>query len=421
MLSPDEYGGQCLATEENGEVLNDTQYAMERAVEERLNVDIEETLTGFWDMTKTVESLVTSGDSTYNCMTMMDRFAFSAAQNHYFLPVQEVEYIDPTREYWGVGLTESLSVGNSSFFAVSSFNLKSFTNTACVLINTDLASALNVGIPYEKVDDGKWTIDVMLEMVKNASSDFNGDSVMDNADMYGIGMYDRRSAPATMWMSSGLRIIEKDANGQISVTAYDNDEFYSVLEKTQDIFFHGDYCLNVSYDKSDYFSSIDIFKDGRQLILVGNFGCVSGCREMEDDFTILPLPKYRESQVSYSSRTFDSYFELVPTTVVNTAMTGAVLEALSCKAYQTVISVYIETTLKAKYSRDTQSGKYIQLAFDTRVIDMGETFMSDYFGDNSMYSLLKTKPLGIASYLEKNREKLDAQLQMIIDTITGDQ
>lgn len=50
LLSPDEYGGQCLTEEQTGDVLNDATYAMKSAVEERLGVQITEELTKFWEM-----------------------------------------------------------------------------------------------------------------------------------------------------------------------------------------------------------------------------------------------------------------------------------------------------------------------------------------------------------------------------------
>ena len=95
-------------------------------------------------------------------------------------------------------------------------------------------------------------------------------------------------------------------------------------------------------------------------------------------------------------------------------MVGAVLEAMSYASYQDVIPAYIQTTLKGKASRDEMAAKYIQLAFDTRHIDLGEALIFDVFGDQYMFDMLKTQPLGIASYLEKKQKTIDKAFSEIV-------
>ena len=130
MYSPDQYDGPCMVEEETGEVLNDAKYKMELLTEERLNVSIEETLAPYWDMLSSVEQLVTSGDTTYGCITMMDRFGLVLAQEGCIYPIEDIPYITPDSEYWGKTITDSLSVNGIRYFGVGSFNLRSFKDTA---------------------------------------------------------------------------------------------------------------------------------------------------------------------------------------------------------------------------------------------------------------------------------------------------
>ena len=60
------------------------------------------------------------------------------------------------------------------------------------------------------------------------------------------------------------------------------------------------------------------------------------------------------------------------------------------------------------------AAKYIQLAFDTRHIDLGEALIFDVFGDQAIYDLLKKQPLGISSYLEKRQNTIDKAFSQIV-------
>ena len=413
LLSPDEYGGQCLTEEQTGDVLNDATYAMKSAVEERLGVQITEELTKFWEMQGHVEKLITSGDNSYSAVEMMDRFGFPLVRKHCFLPISDVPYIDLLREYWGSGLSADLQINGEHYFAVGSFNLKAFTNTACTLLNRTLGEAHGVSVDDETIDSRAWTYDTLYTLAEAISTDANGDGVMDENDIYGLGHYDLRSAPAIAWIAGGFRTLDNDTDGKLAVNVYGNERFVDILTMVQDKLFFGDACYKVQ-ESASVWNTMDIFKDGREWAMIGVFNAIVEMRDMEDDFTVVPVPKFEESAAEYRSRTYDSYFTLIPTTVQDTEMVGAVLEAMSFTSYRDVIPAYIQTTLKGKASRDEMAAKYIQLAFDTRHIDLGEALIFDVFGDQSMFDMLKKQPLGIASYLEKKQKTIDKAFSEIV-------
>lgn len=413
LLSADEYGGQCLTEEQTGDALNDAVYAMRISVEERLGVQITEELTKFWEMQGHVEKLITSGDTSYSAVEMMDRFGFPLVQKHCFLPISDVPYIDLSRAYWGSGLSADLQINGENYFAVGSFNLKAFTNTACTLINRTLGEHYGVSVAEEVIDSGAWTYDMLYSLAEGITTDANGDGTMDANDIYGLGHCDLRSAPATAWIASGFHTLDKGTDGKLAVNVYGNERFVDILTMVQDKLFFGDACYKVE-DSASTWSTMDIFKDGRQWAMIGVFNAIVEMRDMEDDFTVVPVPKFEESAAEYRSRTYDSYFTLIPTTVQDTEMVGAVLEAMSYASYQDVIPAYIQTTLKGKASRDEMAAKYIQLAFDTRHIDLGEALIFDVFGDQSMFDMLKKQPLGIASYLEKKQKTIDKAFSEIV-------
>lgn len=417
MLSADGHNGKSLVEGLTGEALNDARYNMEIAVEDRLDVEITETPSDFWDMPVTVNSLVMSGDTTYSCVTMMDRFALQCAQKSLFFPMEEVEYVDLTKKYWGGGLSDTLTVGGKSYFGVSSFNLQSFMKTGCIFINKKLAGDVNVEIPYDDVFGGTWTLEKLQSLEGIATNDLNGDNVMDSEDRYTFGSADRWSVPAIMWLGAGESIIKKEADDIPYIAVHNNETFLNLFEEIKTLLFTGEDQMTSGIKSDEYRSTDKIFIAGRELIHIGFFDSIVSYREMEDDFTVLPIPKYDETQDNYYSRTYDSMFTMVPTTVSDTSMAGAVLEAMSCHGYNNVIPEYIETSLQEKYTRDPQSAESIQLCFDSRTVDYAEIIMFEQFGDASIHDIITSSSMTMTTYLAKMGKIVDAKLAQFVDFI----
>ena len=408
MYSPDQYDGPCMVEEENGEVLNDAKYKMELLTEDRLGVAIEETLAPYWDMLASVEQLVVSGDQTYGCVTMMDRFGLTLAQEGCILPMQTIPYVNLEAPYWGSQITKTLSVNGNSYFGVGSFNLRSFKDTACVMMNTTLAENFGITPPHDLVDAGTWTFDKMVSLGEDVTADMNGDGMLNEEDRYGLGTFDIRSSPIIMWLAADIHVVEKDTNDTPYLSVYGNEKFVSVMEWTYKNFVSGMDLPQIGND---------IFAEGQELFCVGYFSHIATLREMEDNFTVLPMPKWDETQVDYRSRTYDAMCNMVPVTASDVNLSGAVLEVLACTGHNYIVPAFIENSLMQKYSRDAESVKSIQIAFDTRVVDMAEAFMFDVFGNNETLAFITSSQLNTASWLESSRSKAEKELATIIKTI----
>lgn len=108
---------------------------------------------------------------------------------------------------------------------------------------------------------------------------------------------------------------------------------------------------------------------------------------------------------------------MVPVTVSDVELSGAVLEVLACMGHNYVVPAFIENSLMQKYSRDAESVKSIQIAFDTRVVDMAEAFMFDVFGNDATLAYITAPQLNTASWLESNRTKAEKELASIIEVL----
>ncbi len=97
-------------------------------------------------------------------------------------------------------------------------------------------------------------------------------------------------------------------------------------------------------------------------------------RDMTDEYGVVPIPKYMESQTTYHSQMHDGFrIACIPTTVQGERldMMSAVLEALSSTSYNFVRPVYYETTLRTKLAQDPQSAEMMDLIINNIHIDPG--------------------------------------------------
>ena len=387
--------------EQTGELMNDAVYDMLVNTMEALNVSIHETVQKYSQCGGFLRELIRSGDDTYDAVNMLDRESLPCARDGCFLALQTVPYIDLDKDYWGEGLSERLSINGVNYFASGAFDLMLEMNLCCVVFNNTVAENYNVEIPYADADAGTWTLDKLAEYQGIGTADMDGDGVNDHWT-YGS---DPRALQQEILIGAGFRFMDKDKDGELYLNVYEEMEtFVDLMYWIEDVFYAGDmrddiHDINVGHFVAD-----------EEMINVMRFLFFSALREMESDFSILPMPKRDEAQEQYYSHSFDSGFVSVPFSARDTALAGAVLETLCANAYRYVVPAYIENQLSARISRDPQTSKNIKLIYETRMIDLGEAFMSSRFGDT--YAMIGKS--NIASYFAAVRSSTESALAMIV-------
>jgi len=410
---------ESFATEENGEPLNDAKFQMVRTVEEAYNVDISEYIVDFWGMNDGIRQLILSGDTTYDSYATMDMYAIPLTMENCFIPLQNIESIQLDQPWWGDALSRELTVAGNLFYALPSINMHSFNNTSCLMMNTRIAESLGIEIPYDDVFAGTWTIDDYLSYRGMATKDLNGDGVMDEADAYTYGTYDIRRQEQFFWFGFGGKYVDKDQDDIPYVTVYDNEKYLETVSMVYDMVYSGNDRITQFLNLDDgSLSTSGKFINGDIFITTAFFGSIASARDMEDDFAILPLPKYDETQERYYSWVDDPTFYMVPTTQDDIEFSGAVLDALACVAHYDVVPALIETTLQEKASRDEQSKAVISLCFDSRTVEFGESALFDYFDAYATCKVLWKGTDKVTSNLEKKRKRIDKALEKMVSFFT---
>ena len=95
-----------------------------------------------------------------------------------------------------------------------------------------------------------------------------------------------------------------------------------------------------------------------------------GFDDMDDDFGLLPLPKYTVEQETYHTTAQDAYNAMsVMRNAKNMEMIGAALELLSAESWRTVRPQLCESSFKFRYMRDSESGQIFDIIVDGITFD----------------------------------------------------
>ena len=399
--------------EATGDTIDDAVYNRNRKLEERFNFSFDEQ---YYDYTvegnDAPRKLLLAGDDTYQLYVGRCVHMFNYASEGYFYKIDDLTAINTEKPYWNSQLYDNLSIGNAHYFAVGDFNISAFDFTHVLLFNKKMIDDLNLGDIYSTVLDGKWTFDRFGEMSRAAVSDVNGDSVMDENDQYGYTSLGKQVLPG-FWIAGGALSMKKD-DGQLVYTAPTDQKFIDVCQKVFEITWNDNiwHRVPITVDREE---EMQMFCDGKALFTDSSCFQISLTRDAATDFGIIPYPKYDETQDKYYSRIEGCELFGVPLTNTDPEMTSVILEAMACESRKIVIPAYYEVALKVKFTRDEESSKMLDIAFENRVFDYGDTILCEEFRDGVMRQAFAKDNRDIVSTLTKVQNKVEKKLGTLND------
>ena len=163
------------------------------------------------------------------------------------------------------------------------------------------------------------------------------------------------------------------------------------------------------------------FREGLSLFLPGFLYTSENLRDMTDDYGIIPFPKYEEAQSEYISCVHDiATLMCLPTTCTKIDLACAALETMAYISYQTVTPVYYESALKAKYSRDEQSSRIIDLLHDAGMTDIAYVYTGALSGLGTvMRTYMIQNNSNVASSFARQSGMYEKALEKMIDNFNN--
>lgn len=365
MLVATEHLYDAWAAEMTGDIVEDAIYERNANVMERFNVVINEAVNATYDICSSyLRNAVNSGDDVYDLILGHAVQSGADALNGWFLNWYDVNYMNFDQPWYPLHAIENLTIDNKMFLSVSDMAISATENTYCMFYDKVHADSYNISNLYDIVNSGKWTIDRLIDFTKNIYTDIDGNGEADENDFYGFTSNCFSNANTYLW-AFDQSVVEITPDNEIDIT-YNSEKTIAIIDKVRELFFQ-----TGSIVFEDHIKGYEAFRTGHAVFVNGFIGhSVSYYRDFENDYGIIPYPKWKEEQDAYYSMS-DGNFSIiaVPITVANTDMVGAVTHALGAYSWKNVIPNYYDIALKVKGTRDEESVAILDMILDSRVID----------------------------------------------------
>lgn len=360
--------------EDSEDPVDSAIYQRNKTVEDTYGIKIE--VVPDENVATTLKNAFKAGTNDYDVAAFCAYEACPLAAENIFQDLTTIENLDLSKHYWDQGLFEGLSIDNKLFYITGDISTKANAGTFLMLFNKKLASDYDLPNLYDAVREGKWTLDMLNDIIKEYGYVDDGDSKVGVEDTYGFGI--QIEAYLALYFGAGGRMILKDEEQMpyLELNTEKNiailDKIYDVTRKDNKTIDSHEWLTVPPFSAGEGFASTKAFKENRCIFYLSNAANILGLREMDADFGVLPTPKYDESQKSYYSYVYHgvSLF-VIPVMNKRTDFTGFVLEALAAESYKTVTPAYYEQTLKRKSQRDSDSMDMLDVVFRNRLWDLG--------------------------------------------------
>lgn len=273
--------------------------------------------------------------------------------------------------WWSPLIYRQLNIGGSMFFttgdiAASVYDAPMVTFANVKLLNDYQMSETDL---YDLVRDGGWTAEYMTSVTKDLSTDLNEDGVMHaNNDFFSV------ICQSNVMTSNGF------LTGLGYSMGYVYDDTTIVVDNANDELLNRIETIKQLVTPSKYDTPNDVidkaFKSNRAIFLIHLVeSAKSRLNDMDDDFSILPMPKYSESQRTYNSSIngWVDCFVGVPAWVLSdteyTARVGYMMEATARAAYELVRPQVYDILYLHRVARDPGSSEMLEIVYNTLYTD----------------------------------------------------
>ncbi len=408
--------------DDESDIVNESVWKRNMKIEERIGTKVElvnGTTTGYGEFNGVVMQSVQSGGDDYDVLVGHQRFNINLAADGVMKNLNNVEYLDFDNGAWSRDYIENLGYNGNYYWASGDISIEYMKYIYSMFVNSTLWNThySDVSI-YDIVKDGNWTLDVLNQYANGAYIDENGDGLADDGDSYGIIMQ-KGHVLNGMFFAADVKYTDYDDAGKPQIVL-NNEHTVDVFNKLHALFYNTTYGRMLENSAFDTLS-IDMFASRRLLFCPMTFEFAENekIRDMEDNFFIIPLPKYDEEQQNYRSTQYDGVpIYGIPITVSAEHLDGigATLEAMCSMSSVMVIPTYYDKALKNKYSRDAETAEMIDIVHDSVTSDF-----SFAWGDSvgQLYSIFYDNIDGeeIASKMSSNTKLWNKSIERLLQKL----
>nr|MBQ4318001.1 hypothetical protein [Clostridia bacterium] len=402
---------------ETGDIVNDTLYRRDGLVEDQFNITIKTLTDKSRGTLKTnVNNSVLAGDETYHLiLTSMTDGQADLAKSKLLYDLNEIPHLALDEAWWVPNCNEQMNIGGKLYFAASPMVTTFFATPFAFTFNKNLVKDYNIPDLYKTVLDGDWTLDLLRKYATGVAKDLDGNGTMNEKDFYGMATH--TTALWAFYASSGIA----------PLTINDDYTYNNELGSAKSI----DVITNLSEKLSDrnevYFyngsnpSHADMFANG-QLIFADHSiaGFMINYRDMDDDWGIIPTPKYDETQEDYytSLQVIMPCAAGIPINCSNPEETGLITEMLAYLSDDMLRNAVYDVVLTGRVTRDENSVAMLDKIYADINLDM--IYIYRFGGAQQKVFDSISEAIPFASAYESIKNTMESEIGNFIKTIKGE-
>ena len=363
--TPDQY-----LEEDSDDPVESAVYKRNKTIEGMYNIEIVATESSNTDGETDALNSILAGDDAYDVIFPHTGSAFTYAVQGACVNYNDVSTIHTEKPWWSQDIIDSFDVNGNLYILDGDISMHRLEYAMCMYFNKTIFDELGLDYPYEMVEYGEWTFDEFEEFTKQGGADLNGDGIITPEDDRFGYVSNEWQTPISIIYTGGQRIYTKNEEGIPELTLNSL--------KTVDIYdsffglFDNEACfLQLTTEQHKNYKGPHIFTAGRAMFHDGNLGEAKSFRSMEDDFGILPLPKYEYDEEYATIVNGHAHVMIMPITVEDTEKTGAIIEALCAIGSRDVLPAFYDVSLKTKFARDNESEDMMDIIRESIIYDLG--------------------------------------------------
>ena len=404
--------------------VNDAMFNRNIVIKDRLNVNIVSQPLEDSDPFKTVaevERVVKAGSEDYDLFAGACYATLPSALGGTFYDLRDLEYLNLSQSYWMQDYNDTISYGDSQYTATGVIALSTYRLALVTLFNKELFDDKGVPYLYEAVENNEWTLDYQAALVEDFYQDLNGDGKRDEDDLFGLVTSAVINVDA-YWSACDIALVEKDADGAYT-WALDTEKLSNAVDKLL-LLIHesgGTYLCKETEGSSAQPVIREMFAEGRAATTTLRLLAVEldEIRNMQEEYGIVPMPKFNASQKNYQTQMHDQFTVFaIPASAASEKLEliGATMEVMASENLRMVRPAYYEIALKRKYMSDPIAWDMLDMAFEHVIVDAGVIYADSLeYPHHHLRTMLEDKNNSVASTFGKSKNKMNKQLTKIVD------
>ena len=207
----------------------------------------------------------------------------------------EVNWDNP---WWNQIIRNMCSYNNKTYVAGGSFIFDT-AQTWLLYYNEAIWKECGFEDPYKMIDEGRWTQDKFAEFCRTAARDLDMSGALDSPeDRWGLICPQQDLCRAWYMGLGGHYFLTNEKTGHVQLACNDQHTF-DIIQKMHSMKVDDNTITDNGY-ANDVASMIADFTQGKSLFFAYMPG-VGGLQNMEDDWGVMPMPKFDENQKDYLS------------------------------------------------------------------------------------------------------------------------